>query len=444
MARYDAFISYSHAADDRLAPATRRALEQLARPWRRRRALRVFQDHTGLAASPDLWDSIAGALAEARYFVLLASPEASASHWVQQELEEFLRHHPVDHVLLALTNGELRWDRTSGDFATTSTALPPQLQGRYGAEPLWVDLRWASTEAHLDVRNTRFRSAMADLAAPIYGLARDDLDAEDLHEYRRARRVRTTATAIVALLAVTATISTLLAIGQRNDARNQRATATKEARIASSRDASFHAAADRSRSLEQRLLLGVHAVDIQDDPNARAGLIAALQDATGLDSHLTGIDSGVLAAATSSITALSIDSSGMAQWWIRRADVYERDGGQIATNVPDAVSIQPLGPGRTALVVGTDRAAVVSQSPSNPPMRVSAPLTASGTAPLLAAASTDGTIVAFALAGETTVTVVSERGAGGESHALTFCTDGVVALAVADPVCQGEVRHLWL
>ena len=51
---YDAFVSYSHAADGRLAPALQRGLQSLAKPWYRRRALRVFRDETSLSASPEL------------------------------------------------------------------------------------------------------------------------------------------------------------------------------------------------------------------------------------------------------------------------------------------------------------------------------------------------------------------------------------------------------
>jgi hypothetical protein len=52
---YDAFISYSHAADGALAPTLQRGLQRLARPWHRRRALEVFRDQTGLGVSPALW-----------------------------------------------------------------------------------------------------------------------------------------------------------------------------------------------------------------------------------------------------------------------------------------------------------------------------------------------------------------------------------------------------
>ena len=59
---FDAFISYSHQADDHLSRAIERGLKRLARPWYRPSALRVFRDETSLAVNPHLWGSIAGAL----------------------------------------------------------------------------------------------------------------------------------------------------------------------------------------------------------------------------------------------------------------------------------------------------------------------------------------------------------------------------------------------
>ena len=82
---YKAFISYSHAADGRLAPALQTALHRFAKPWYRLRAVRVFRDKTPLAATPALWPSIEKALAQSDYVILLASPEAAASEWVQRE-----------------------------------------------------------------------------------------------------------------------------------------------------------------------------------------------------------------------------------------------------------------------------------------------------------------------------------------------------------------------
>jgi hypothetical protein len=42
--QYAAFLSYSHTADGKLAPALQSALYQFAKPWYRLRAVRVFRD----------------------------------------------------------------------------------------------------------------------------------------------------------------------------------------------------------------------------------------------------------------------------------------------------------------------------------------------------------------------------------------------------------------
>ena len=55
---YDGFISYSHAADDLLAPRLQAGLQRFAKPWWKRRALRIFRDESSLSANPHLWSSI--------------------------------------------------------------------------------------------------------------------------------------------------------------------------------------------------------------------------------------------------------------------------------------------------------------------------------------------------------------------------------------------------
>ena len=69
---FDAFVSYSHVADGRLAPALQKAMQRLAKPWYRVRALRVFRDESALSANPHLWTSIQEALDQSEWFVLLA------------------------------------------------------------------------------------------------------------------------------------------------------------------------------------------------------------------------------------------------------------------------------------------------------------------------------------------------------------------------------------
>ena len=62
--RYQGFISYSHAADGKLAPAIHNGLHRIAKPWYRLRSMRVFRDKTSLSANPALWPTIQQALAE--------------------------------------------------------------------------------------------------------------------------------------------------------------------------------------------------------------------------------------------------------------------------------------------------------------------------------------------------------------------------------------------
>jgi hypothetical protein len=133
---YGAFISYSHAADGRLAPAIQSALQRFAKPWYRLRAVRIFRDQTSLAATPALWPSIEKALAESDYFLLMASPEAARSKWVAREIEWWLKNRSVDRIFVLITDGDLAWDAARSDFDwQQTTALPIALRGQFRDEP---------------------------------------------------------------------------------------------------------------------------------------------------------------------------------------------------------------------------------------------------------------------------------------------------------------------
>jgi hypothetical protein len=94
---YDAFISYSHAKDKPIATVLQSVVQKLGKPWYRRRALRLFRDDTGLTATPHLWPSIERALERSRFLILLASPEAPASPWVEKELAWWIDHNGLPH-----------------------------------------------------------------------------------------------------------------------------------------------------------------------------------------------------------------------------------------------------------------------------------------------------------------------------------------------------------
>ncbi len=223
---YDAFLSYSHAADDALAPALQSALHRLARPWNRIRALHVFRDKTSLAASPELWPSIVTALAASEHFLLMASPAAAASRWVQREIAWWLDNRLPQKMLILLTDGELVWDEAAGDFDwSRSNALPASLRGRFASEPLWVDLRWVRSGEVLDLRHATFRLAVLDIAAPLHGRSKDELDGDDVRRFTSARRLARGAVAALVVLTVGAVAAAIFAVRQRDEAVRQSITA---------------------------------------------------------------------------------------------------------------------------------------------------------------------------------------------------------------------------
>jgi formylglycine-generating enzyme required for sulfatase activity len=187
---FKAFISYSHAADQQLAPALQRGLHRFAKPTFRIRAMRVFRDETNLSNTPQLWSAIEGHLARSEYFLLLASPQSAKSKWVRKEVDFWLSKKSLDTLLIVLTEGDVVWHQDANDFDwTMTTAIPSILADRYVEEPLYTDLRWARKATDLSLGNPRFKSAVADLAATLLQRSKDELVGADVTQQIRVRRL---------------------------------------------------------------------------------------------------------------------------------------------------------------------------------------------------------------------------------------------------------------
>lgn len=211
--RFDTYIAYSQRSDSATARALERGLENLARPWNRRRALHVFRDDSVLSLTPELWSSISNALLESDWLIVLASPESAASVWVNREISYWLETKPASHILLILTGGDLVWDLDLGDFSKDeSSALPHSLFGAFNEEPRYLDLRWTKLvdERELDLKHPRFREAVAEVAAPIHEVSRADIEGEAVRVERRTMRLRNYAVAALSTLTL---LSILLAVG---------------------------------------------------------------------------------------------------------------------------------------------------------------------------------------------------------------------------------------
>lgn len=223
---YKAFISYSHATDGRLAPALQHALHGFARPWYRLRAVRLFRDTTNLAANPHLWSSIESALEQSEYLLLLASPEAARSKWVPRELDTFLRRRTPEKTLLVLTDGELAWDSSTGDFDWARTSSFPQLERKiFDEEPFYVDLRRARSKEELDIRNPDFKSGIAKLSSAMRGIPLDEIVGQDVQEHKKTMRLAWSAVTLLLMLTVAAIFFGLSAREEARDAEAGRLAA---------------------------------------------------------------------------------------------------------------------------------------------------------------------------------------------------------------------------
>jgi hypothetical protein len=203
---YDVFISYSHTKDRYVAVALQRVIQTLGKPWYKRRSLWVFRDDTSLSAAPGLWAAIEQALNKSRFLILLASPEAAGSTWVRKEVEYWLTHKSPDTLLIALTDSELAWDTDARDFSwSIATPLPPVLKARIPEEPKWVDLRAFRDRKHLrSQRSRKFTNLVADLAAAVHGIPKEDLLTEEIRQEKRGLRLAWSMVAVLLVLAATA------------------------------------------------------------------------------------------------------------------------------------------------------------------------------------------------------------------------------------------------
>jgi WD40 repeat protein len=212
---YDGFISYSHAADGLLAPRLQTGLQRFAKPWWKRRAVRIFRDEASLSANPHLWSSITDALDSSGWFVLLLSPDAAGSEWVNQEIAYWKTNRDPSRILPVVTDGDFGW----ADGDVIGDAVPEQLGGVYEAEPRWVDLRWARDEEQLDLKDPRFAGAVADVASALRGIPKDDLASEEVRQYRRTVRTAWSAGVLLVLLGLVAAISAIQATRNADEAQ---------------------------------------------------------------------------------------------------------------------------------------------------------------------------------------------------------------------------------
>jgi WD40 repeat protein len=300
--RYLAFISYSHAGDRQVAAAVQDGLLRLGHAWYQRPRFRIFRDDTSLTATPQLWGMIETALDRSDHLIVLASRAAASSQWVAKEVCWWLDNRSPDTLLIGLTEGDIAWDPSRGDFDPEgTTALPEPLMGAFRSEPRWIDLRGLRGELGAITRHSILHDRVADFAATLHGVSKEDLVGADIARQRQWVRLRNSAIGLLMVLVVAASALAVLFLGQRNEARNQAAIAEAGQRLATARLLLTRAEAAVGTDPRTALMLLAAASRISPTAEIEASLVNTL-----LRTRYTGTLSGHLGA----VVALAITTDG--------------------------------------------------------------------------------------------------------------------------------------
>ncbi|MEU5762097.1 TIR domain-containing protein [Nocardia sp. NPDC047648] len=264
---YGAFISYSSDRDRAVLPLVQNAIEKLPRPWYRFPRMRIFLDYSGISIGPGLEDKIVAGLSRSQWLVVVASPEAAASVWVDREIEWWLANRSPETILLVLSAGTLAWDEVAGDWdRVRSTALPPRLFGVFASEPVYKTIKWR--EGADGAPRPDIDAIAVGIAAVIRGISEADLKSEGYQQTKRNLRVANIAIGALAMLLVIALVAAFIAWVQSNRAE-------AEARIATARLMASVADTKMATDVRAALLLAVAAYRLDPSPAHHAALLRA-------------------------------------------------------------------------------------------------------------------------------------------------------------------------
>jgi tetratricopeptide (TPR) repeat protein len=204
---YKAFISYSHR-DEKWAAWLHRALEAYRLPRKLAgsgkipaRIKPVFRDRDELSSSADLGGTVQRALEASENLIVVCSPAATASHWVNQEIRHFAGFGRRERIFCVIVDGD------PAAIEAGSGCFPPALAEIGMHEPLAADVRRWADGKHL---------AKLKLVAGMLGLPLDRLRRRDLQKRQKVWAIAAVAGVALAAVLVTA-ITARIAAQQRRD-----------------------------------------------------------------------------------------------------------------------------------------------------------------------------------------------------------------------------------
>jgi WD40 repeat protein len=216
---YDVFVSYSRM-DGLFVERLVRRLESFAPPKALglpTHRLKVFVDTEDLYGS-EYYGSIERALRSATKLIVVCSPHARASAYVNDEIKRFLANpeRTAADVVPVLYAGVPN-NEACGPEDEARKALPDLLY-EIMEMPLAVDFRGFDSKRH-QIGGGAYRNPWFTLLATLLDVNRDELEER---EYRRVRRRRFTIGAIVSTVILALSVLSAVALWQRNEAIDQR------------------------------------------------------------------------------------------------------------------------------------------------------------------------------------------------------------------------------
>lgn len=222
-----AFLSYSHQ-DAAIADWLHESLEEFRVPPRLvgkltehgpvpKRLAPIFRDRHELAAASDLGEEIEEAIAGSRFLIVLCSPAAARSRWIDEEIACFKRLHKEDRILAAIIDGEPFAGDDPGEDA--DECFPPSLRVRFDSRGRPTTQRAEPIAADLREEGDGRKMALLKIAAGMIGVGLDDLAQRESQRRRRWLTMVTTASVAGMLIASGLAYT---AIQARDAARDQR------------------------------------------------------------------------------------------------------------------------------------------------------------------------------------------------------------------------------
>lgn len=214
--KYWAFISYSHH-DEKSSARLHRALEEYRVPKKLvgritaygrvpARLLPIFRDRDELAGSSNLNMRIQEALQRSRYLIVICSPHAAVSKWVNEEVKTFKALGRQDQILCLILDGEP--NASEQPDSGLLECFPPGI--RFGVSEKMDITNVRSEPIAADARKGKdgWTGAKLKLLAGILGVSYDELRQRE-RQRKRWQKIRlTAATAVFSLFVAIAYVLT--------------------------------------------------------------------------------------------------------------------------------------------------------------------------------------------------------------------------------------------